>query len=232
MPGPLAADRRSIIRGCSRLLRHPASGCPSTPPGPLPRPGARPLIPPGHMAPRGASEHEHQRRRVDRRDAPRERAEGPIRPALWARVDCQQAAASGTGPNRPPLPPPARSSYRHQAAVSTRPNEVGRLVRRGDTIGATRPLARRAGRRQSSKRPEYRSPRGAGVDATGHAAPAAKRTRAPRQRHAGVPRRDGSGCGPRIGHAPANRHERNSRMERPRESAGLAICGALQPAAI
>jgi len=52
----------------------------------------------------------------------------------------------------------------------------------GDAIGATGPLARRAGRRQPSKRREYRSLVGAGVDATAQSAPAWERDQDPQQR--------------------------------------------------
>jgi hypothetical protein len=53
-PGPLAADRRSIVRAAPTLHRTSGIGLPLSSTRPLRRPGARPLTPPGHMAPRGA----------------------------------------------------------------------------------------------------------------------------------------------------------------------------------
>ena len=53
-PGARAADRRSIVRGAPTLHRTSGIGLPLSFARPSRRPGARPLTPPGHMAPRGA----------------------------------------------------------------------------------------------------------------------------------------------------------------------------------
>ena len=53
-PDPLAADRCSIVKGCSRPPPHLWLRLPLSFTRPSRRPGAGSLTPPGHMAPRGA----------------------------------------------------------------------------------------------------------------------------------------------------------------------------------